>query len=306
VHLALGRGLLRAAERAGEIGATTVQVFVDNPAAWRRRNAPPRHLEAFRARLAELEVVPVAVHAAYLVNLAGPDPAFRASSIDILAADMLAAVGYSARFVNVHTGSHRDTSVEAGMEGIATGIVEVLDRVGDVPDAPVLVLENAAGGGFALGTTVEELAAILERTVALGVPERRLAVCLDTAHLWGAGYDISTADGATGVVDRFDELLGIERLTLVHLNDSRSELASRADRHEHVGAGRIGPAGLGALLRDPRLLKTTFVMETPGTEEGWDAVNVRRAWQLWHGASDLPVLPPKAFKTNRRASRLVS
>ena len=111
--------------------------------------------------------------------------------------------------------------------------------------------------------------------------------------------------GMTAVVDRFEELIGLDRLALVHLNDSRSELGSRMDRHEHIGAGRIGPVGLGALLRDPRLRETTFIMETPGADEGWDAVNMRRAWMLWGGATELPVLPPKAFHTNRRSTRVV-
>ena len=109
----------------------------------------------------------------------------------------------------------------------------------------------------------------------------------------------------TAVVDRFEELIGLDRLALVHLNDSRSELGSRTDRHEHLGAGRIGPVGLGTMLRDPRLRETTFIMETPGADEGWDAVNMRRAWMLWGGATELPVLPPKAFHTNRRSTRVV-
>ena len=107
------------------------------------------------------------------------------------------------------------------------------------------------------------------------------------------------------MVDRFEELIGLDRLALVHLNDSRSELGSRTDRHEHVGAGRIGPVGLGALLREPRVRHATFIMETPGADEGWDAVNMRRARLLWSGATELPVLPPKAFKTNRRSTRMV-
>jgi deoxyribonuclease-4 len=91
---------------------------------------------------------------------------------------------------------------------------------------------------------------------------------------------------------------------MIHLNDSRSELGSRSDRHEHVGAGQIGAAGLGALLRDPRLSSAVFIMETPGAEEGWDAVNLRRAWMLWQGATELPILPPRAFRTNRRSTRM--
>ncbi len=163
------------------------------------------------------------------------------------------------------------------------------------------MLENSSGGGDNLGSRLEELAAILS---AVGADADRLAFCLDTAHLWGAGYDVSTAEGAVAVIDRFDELIGLDRLPMVHLNDSRSLLGSRTDRHEHVGAGRIGPLGLGALLRDPRLARTTFIMETPGADEGWDAVNLRRAWMLWNGAAELPELPPKAFKVNRRSTRM--
>ncbi len=176
-------------------------MFVDNPTAWKRRSAPPRGLDAFRERLLELDVRPVAVHASYLVNLAGPDPAFRAGSIDVLASDMAAATGYGARIVNVHTGSHRDTSVQAGIERIASAASEVLRRSHDDPatgdaavDAPVLVLENAAGGGFSIGVTIDELARIADRAAALGAAEHRLGFCLDVAHAWGAGVAMDDPD----------------------------------------------------------------------------------------------------------------
>ena len=160
------------------------------------------------------------------------------------------------------------------------------------------------GGGDTLGSSVEELARILE-DVGPDVGSDRLGFCLDTAHLWGAGYDLRTGEGASGVVDRFDECLGLEWLAMVHLNDSRSDLGSRTDRHEHLGAGQMGIEGFGALLRDPRLATVPFILETPGVDEGWDAVNLRRAWLLWNGATELPPLPPKAFRTSRRSTRAV-
>jgi deoxyribonuclease-4 len=164
-----------------------------------------------------------------------------------------------------------------------------------------LVLENSAGGGDTLGGTLEELAAILDAVPGSG---DQLAFCLDTAHLWGAGYDISTTQGATSVLDRFDELIGLDRLALIHLNDSRSAFGSRGDRHEHIGAGKIGAAGLAAFLRDRRLAEgTALVMETPGVDEGFDAVNVRRSWLLYSGAESLPVLPARAFRTSRASTR---
>lgn len=304
MHLALGKGLRRAAERAGEIGARTVQVFVDNPTAWRRRSAPPRHLDAFRARLVDLDVQPVTVHAAYLVNLAGPEPAFRASSIDVLAADMAAAAGYGASIVNVHTGSHRETSVEAGVERVASAVSEVLRRTrrdARSEQEPVLTLENAAGGGSSIGATIEELAAIAERAAALGVAERRLGFCLDVAHAWGAGVAMDDPDAIDAWLQRFDRELGLERLVMIHLNDSRSERGSRTDRHEHVGAGRVGPLGLAHLLRHPRLRDKPFVLETPGMDEGYDRINLERCRMLIAG-EPLPPLPPSAFRTSRRAT----
>ena len=302
IHLALGRGLRRAAERAGEVGARTVQVFVDNPTAWKRRTAPPRGLPEFRARLAELDVAPVVVHASYLVNLAGPDPTFREASIGVLASDMAAARGYGASIVNVHIGSHRDTSVELGVERVAAGVVEVLRRsrrAAGADDEPVLTLENAAGGGWSIGSSIEELVAIADRAAAMGVAERRLGFCLDAAHAWGAGVLMDDPDAIDAWLARFDRELGLERLAMVHLNDSRSERGSHTDRHEHVGAGRIGARGLAHLLRDPRLRTKPFILETPGMDEGYDAINLDRCRALLAGEALAP-LPPEAFTLSRR------
>jgi deoxyribonuclease-4 len=326
VHLQLGHGLRRAAERAAAIRAEAIQVFVDNPTAWGRRAAPPRDLADFRERLAELGVRPVAVHASYLVNLAGPEAGFRRRSIEVLAAEMLAARAYGARLVNVHTGSHRDTSVEAGIERVATGVAEVLARVDEAPSAvdgsapgaggpgaggpgaggpgaggpgPTLVLENAAGGGWAIGSSVAELAAVAERAAIHGVPDDRLGFCLDTAHAWGAGVRLDEPDAIDGLLDTFEAELGLERLVMVHLNDSSSEPGSRLDRHEHLGAGRIGSRGLGHLVRHPRLADRPFILETPGMAEGYDAVNLERARALLEGRP-LEPLGPEAFELKRR------
>jgi deoxyribonuclease IV len=302
VHLPLGNGLLKAADRAAAIGAETVQVFVDNPTAWRRRAAPPQKLPEFRARLDEVGIRPVAVHAAYLVNLAGPDRAFREASIEILATDMQAAVGYGSTLVNVHTGSHRDTSVEAGIELIADGIARVLDAAGDVAAGVRLALENASGGGHTLGVTIDELAAIADAAAMLEIPAARLGFCLDTAHAWGAGVPIDEPEGVDAWLAEFDRKVGLERLFMIHLNDSRSERGDRQDRHEHVGAGRIGDRGLGHLLRHPSVQGVPFISETPGMDVGYDAVNVARARALARGES-LEPLPPEAFEVSSGGHR---
>ena len=286
--------MVRAVERAAQIGASAIQIFGDNPTAWRRRQEPPREQAAFRQRLAELDIGPVTIHAAYLVNLAGPDPGFFERSIEVLAMELQMAPGFGATFVNVHTGSHRDAGVAAGTARIAEGVVRSLATTPDSPDDAILVLENSAGGGFGIGATVDELAGIADAISGRGVPDRRIGFCLDTAHAWGAGYRLSDPEATDALLAEFDARIGLERLRIVHLNDSKSELGSHMDRHEHVGAGRIGEVGMAHLLRHPRLAHVTYYIETPGMDEGYDAINIARAIALAEGRP-LEPLPPGAM-----------
>jgi deoxyribonuclease-4 len=294
--------MVRAVERAAEIGATTLQVFADNPTAWRRRAAPQAELPAFRAALERHGIRPVAIHGSYLVNLAGPEPELAARSATLLEAELHAAPGFGARFVNVHTGSHRGTSVGEGIRRVAGAIARVLGEVDDGPDAATLVLENSAGGGFAVGTTVSQMARIADAAARLGVPEHRLGFCLDTAHAWGAGIRLDRPAAIDRSLDDFERRIGLRRLQLVHFNDSRAAPGSRQDRHEHLGAGGIGAAGLGHLIRLERLRHVPFIAETPGMDEGYDAINVARARALLAG-EELEPLPPEAFALRGSRSR---
>jgi deoxyribonuclease-4 len=299
IHLGVANGLLKAARRARQIGATALQIFSDNPTAWRRRAEPPADTPAFVAFCASEGIAPVAIHASYLINLAGTAEPFARQSVEGLTYEMQRAPAYGATLVNTHIGSHRGAGRAGGITRLGEAVAAVLR---DSPAGVRLVLENSAGGGDTIGGRLEELAAILEAVPSTAL--NQLAFCLDTAHLWGAGYDISTGAGAIAVLDRFDELIGLDRLALIHLNDSRSLLGSRGDRHEHIGAGKIGPAGLAAFLRDPRLPgHTALIMETPGVDEGFDATNMRRSWLLLAGAGALPVLPARAFRTSRASTR---
>ena len=300
LHLGVQRGLLSAARRSRQIGARALQIFSDNPTAWRRRPEPPADAPAFVEYAAREGIDVISIHASYLVNLAGSAEPFATQSRDGLIVEMQRAPAYGATLVNTHIGSHRGVGRETGLHRIVESVRAIL---AESPSSVRLVLENSSGGGDLLGSRLEELAAILD---GVGASADRFAFCLDTAHLWGAGYDVSSGEGAQAVVDRFEELIGLDRLPMLHLNDSRSLRGSRTDRHEHVGAGEIGPVGLGALLRDPRLSHATFIMETPGTDDGYDAVNLRRAWMLWNGADALPELPPKAFKLTRRSTRMAA
>jgi deoxyribonuclease-4 len=301
-HLPLGLGMVKAVERAGEIGANAIQVFADNPTAWHRRIEPPRELPAFRQRLIDLDIAPVAIHASYLVNLAGPDEAYYPRSIEVLASELRVAPGFRARFVNVHVGSHRGSGVEAGTDRLAEGLRLALAEIDDGPDAAMVVLENSAGGGFGLGVDVTELAGIADAVAARGVPDARLGFCLDAAHAWGAGIDLAHPDETDAFLEAFDARIGLDRLAMIHLNDSKSERGSHLDRHEHLGAGRIGATGLGHLLRHPKLAHAAYYLETPGMDEGYDAVNMARARDLLAGRP-LADLPPEAMEVRGSRAR---
>jgi deoxyribonuclease-4 len=294
--------MVKAVDRAHAIGAMALQIFGDNPTAWRRRAAPLKEQPAFRARLHELDIGPVAIHAAYLVNLAGWQADFYERSIGVLAHDVAGAPGFGARFVNVHAGSHRGAGPAAGAAQIADGIARVLAEADHGSDTPMLVIENSAGGGDSMGSTVEALADMAGAIAARGVEREQVGFCVDAAHAWGAGYRISVPDEVDALVERFDQLIGVDRLVMVHLNDTRSGLGSRTDQHEHVGAGQIGPDGLRRLLTHPSLAATTFYLETPGMDEGYDAVNVARALDLAAGRP-LEALPPEAFELSRDRAR---
>jgi deoxyribonuclease-4 len=297
-HLPLGGGMVRAADRAGEIGATALQVFSDNPTSWRRREALPPELGRFRDRLTDNGILALVIHAPYLLNLAASDLSVYERSIGLLVTELRVAAAYGADIVNIHIGSHRGDGTEAGIGRLVTGLRRVFDLAGSETDGVALALENGAGGGFGLGATLAELATIDHAMAAAGVPRDRTGFCLDTAHLWGAGYRIDSPVGVDEFISGFDAEVGLDRLRLVHLNDSRAEAGSRNDRHEHLGAGKIGVSGLARILVHPALNGLTYVLETPGMDEGWDAVNMSRARDMADG-KPLAELPLEAFGTRR-------
>lgn len=313
-HLQLGQGLLKAADRARAIGANAVQVFTDNPVAWRRREELPAELAEFRQRLAAAGIDHVAVHAPYLVNLCSANEEFWSRSVTTLAHELIVGRAYGAQHVVMHIGSHRGEERNTGIERLVRGLAAVLreadqdgSAAGPSPCAgqaqlPRLVLENAAGTGDGIGSSLEDLADILAAADSAGLAMERLGVCLDTAHLWGGGYDVGSSTWIEWFTERADRLLGRANVVMLHLNDSRVELGSRLDRHEHLGAGRIGRDGLRDLLNDPWLGALPTFLETPGMDAGYDAINLERALMLADG-QELPVLPPEAFNLRRGAAR---
>ena len=306
-HLPLATGLLKAADRATAIGATAVQIWTDNPTAWRRRTEQPKALAQFRERLRAGGVQAISVHAPYLINLCGADELFWQRSVATVVNELRVAHLYGADFVVMHIGSHRGLGREQGIARLVAGLSEVLATTAlddgslvDGSPGPRLVLENSAGTGDGIGAPLEDLADIIDAAARAGLPLERLGICLDTAHLWGAGYDLSSEPGVDELVTRLDDIVGRANVVMLHLNDSRTVLGSHLDRHEHIGAGQLGPDGMRELLSHPWLQTLPTFLETPGMDTGYDRVNLDRVRQLIDGDKLAP-LPPEAF--DQRSSR---
>jgi deoxyribonuclease-4 len=284
-HVPIREGLLWAAEHARSLGASAIQIFTDDPRAWTPREGPHPDSARFRALL-DADDIRLLVHASYLVNLASPDAEVHARSVARMRHELAVAADLGAHAVNVHVGSHRGAGVAAGVALVATAIAHIIEAHDEQhPDVmgPRLVLEVSAGQGDSLGVSIEELAAITEAATRQGVARDRLGICLDTAHLWAAGYMLDDPVAIDELLASVDASLGSDALVMVHLNDNRAARGSRQDRHEHLGDGRIGETGLGHLVRHPRLANVPMLLETPGMETGWDAVNLARVRALLAG-----------------------
>ena len=239
------------------IGGDALQIFVTNPRGWRAPAPRPHDEQAFRALRAELGRWPVVVHAAYLVNLASPNDEFYAKSVENLRVTLERAALFDASTVVFHIGSHTGSGEEAGVRRLTDGIHRALDGS---PPSVALLLENDVGGGGKLGARFENIASVLD---ALPEHTDRLGVCLDTAHLWGAGFDIGSPEAVATTLAQAGDAFDMKRVQVVHLNDSRGALASHRDHHARLGEGTIPMEGLQAFLRAPQLAHATVILETP-------------------------------------------
>jgi deoxyribonuclease IV len=265
-------GVKRALERAADIGADAVQLFVQSPRAWRFPAHDPADLEAFRERSRE-SGVPAVVHAIYLVNVASPEAVIYDKSVATLQDTVRTACALGADAVVFHVGSHLGAGFETGLARAVPAIRRVLDECGD---ETWLLMENSAGAGGTIGRSLEELATLFERLD--GHP--RLGVCLDSCHLWVSGYDVTDPDELDRVVARADELIGLDRLRVLHVNDTPSELGSNRDRHANVGEGVIGEK-MGVFLAHPAFQDLPAILEVPGKDDhGPDADEVRKLREL--------------------------
>jgi deoxyribonuclease-4 len=265
-------GIKKALDNAVGMDADAVQLFVQSPRTWRFPAHDPEDLERFRSRSEETGL-PAFVHSLYLVNLAAPDDAVYEKSIDTMSSTMDAACAIGADAVVFHVGSHLGAGFEAGLERVVPALQQVLDRCNE---RTWLLMENSAGAGGTIGRSVHELVLLFE---ALGRHER-LGICLDSCHLYVSGIDVTDAEVYEVLLREVDDRIGLDRLRLLHANDSKAPLGSNRDRHDNIGDG-VMAEGLGVFLAHPKVQHLPVVLEVPGADgHGPNAEEIKKLREL--------------------------
>lgn len=260
-HMSVAGGCSKAFDRAEQAGCDSLQVFTKNSNQWKAKPLADEEIERWEKRRAETGVWPVVAHDSYLINLASPKDDLWEKSIEAFSVELQRCQQLGIRYLVTHPGSHTGSGEEAGLARVS----EALNRLhSELPDVDVLtLLETTAGQGSNLGASFEHLATICE-----GVEDKsRVGYCLDTCHIFAGGYDFRTPETYDETMTRFDDLLGIENLHAIHLNDSKHELGSRRDRHEHIGEGFIGVEGFRQFVNDARLKDVPGLLETKKGED---------------------------------------
>ena len=277
-HVRGGGKLVPSLEEGVNIGATSIQIFVQSPRMWKPSQYAPAVLEAYReAQANHPSVRNTFCHATYLINLATPDKDLYEKSVECLISNLSTARGMASSGVVLHVGSHKGSGFEEALPQMAEAFKRALDTADAAPegvkDCPILI-ENAAGSGGTVGRSFDEIKAIIDATGG----DERIGLCIDTQHLWASGYDYSTTHATFKLVHELDMSIGLDRLRCFHLNDSKTELGGNRDRHANIGEGTIGTEGLAALVGHHDFRDLPLLLEVPGTGEGprWEDVIAAR------------------------------
>lgn len=266
-HISIAGGFSKVVERAKVRGCETIQFFSRNPRGWKYAPLNKRDIEGFRSSIKSSDLFPIFLHLPYLPNIAFKDSRFYKRSIESVVTDLERAEHLGAQYLIIHIGHRGTSSEEEAIETVSSGINQASERM---KNPIVLLVENTAGQGTEVGYTFEQIQKIIN-----GVQDKgRIGVCLDTAHCFEAGYDLSKKEGIERTLEAFDQTIGLKRLHLLHLNDSKTPLGSRRDRHWHIGEGCIGREGFRYLINHPLLKTLPGIMETPRKDTVEDLKNM--------------------------------
>ena len=258
-HLSVSKGFAGIAKDAMQIGANTFQFFTRNPQGGQAKDIDPEDVKKFLKTAGENHFQKFVAHAPYTLNACSDKPETRQFARLVFKDDLKRMENLPHNYYNFHPGSHVGQGLQKGIEMIA----EILNEVLTKEQTTTVLLETMSGKGSEVGATFEELRAIIDR-VAL---KDKMGVCLDTCHVYSAGYDI--AGDLDGVLEKFDKIIGLDRLKAVHLNDSKTPFASHKDRHEQIGKGSIGAEAIVYFIKHPKLKHLPFILETPNDLNGW-------------------------------------
>jgi deoxyribonuclease-4 len=263
VHTSIAGGLHKSLIRAHGLGCTTVQIFSHNPRGWKTNEIHREEIKLFINFRKKLDISPVYVHASYLINIASSSKKLRARSVALLKEEMRRADVLGADFVVLHTGSAHDG------QGLQRAVKSIIETFKDENYNTGLLIENTSGKRGDIASTMIEMSQILKKT-----DSRLSGICIDTCHAHAAGYDLTLKNGRDKLIKEIKELIGIEKLKLIHLNDSKGEVGTGIDRHEHIGLGKIGAEALGSFVRHVEIKDIPLILETPKKSDSDDARNL--------------------------------
>jgi deoxyribonuclease-4 len=270
-HVSIAGSVDKAVDKAQELGCNTFQVFTRSPRMWRHREFRQEEIEAFKRKRRDAGIDPVFSHMPYLPNLSSSNPEPYRKSVDSLRLELSRCNLLDIPFLVTHLGSHLGKGLNIGIKQIVKAID---DAISGFDHFPTILLENTSGKTNEVGSTIEEL-----RTIIDSVSTERIGVCFDTCHAFARGYDVSTQEGIDSTIRGIEDTIGFDRIQLVHLNDSKGELGSRHDRHNHIGVGHIGENGFRRFLRS-KFKSKPLILETPVDDFRSDRGNLEKVREL--------------------------
>ena len=261
-HVSIAGGLQNAVDNALKIGCTAFQIFTRNPRGWAEKVLDVRDVQMFKLKLGHsgINSDAVAVHMPYLPNLSAPNSELYKKSIDSLISELQRCVRLEIPNLVIHLGSHLGSGPQNGIDQLVNSVNTSTDHFkssGSKSGKVTFLLENSAGQKNSIGSKLEDISSILDK-----ISSKNVGICMDTCHAFAAGYDLRSEKTNDDFVDKFDSVIGLEKLRLIHLNDSQKDIGSHIDRHEHIGLGKIGVKGMSAILKNRKLKGKPIIMET--------------------------------------------